>query len=45
MHSLNADTGIAVRKQWLRGAVNVDPIIAQNTLVVLTRSGSLAAWR
>ena len=24
--------------------MNVDPIIAQNTLVVLTRSGRLVAW-
>lgn len=45
MHSLNADTGVLIKKQSLSGAVNVNPIIAQNTLVVLTRSGRLAAWR
>ena len=45
IYSLNADTGVLVDKQSLSGAVNVDPIIAQNTLVVLTRSGRLVAWR
>ena len=45
IYSLNADTGVLVDKQSLSGAMNVDPIIAQNTLVVLTRSGRLVAWR
>ena len=45
IYSLNADTGVMVDKQSLKGAVNVAPIIAQNTLVVLTRSGRLVAWR
>ena len=43
--SLNADTGVLVDKQSLGGAMNVDPIIAENVLVVLTRSGRLVAWR
>jgi len=45
IYSLNADTGIQVDKKSLSGTMNVDPIIAQNTLVVLTRSGRLVAWR
>ena len=45
MYSLNADTGVLVDKQSLSGAVNVDPIIAKNTIIILTRSGRLVAWR
>ena len=45
IYSLNADTGILVDKQSLGGTINVDPIIAQNTLITLTRSGRLVAWR
>lgn len=45
LYSLNADTGVIIDQKSLSGAVNVAPIIAQNTLIVLTRSGRLMAWR
>lgn len=45
MYSLNADTGVQVGTTSLGGAVNVDPLIVQNTLLVLGRDGRLQAYR
>ena len=45
LYSLNADTGEQVSTTSLGGAVNVHPVIVQNTLVVLSRDGRLRAYR
>ena len=45
MYSFNADTGAQVTTTSVGGAMNVDPVIAQNTLVVLNRNGRLQAYR
>jgi len=45
LYSLNADTGAEVGTTALGGATNVDPLIVQNTLLVLSRDGRLQAYR
>lgn len=45
MFSLNADTGAQVNATSVGGAINVDPLIVQNTLLVLNRDGQLQAYR